>query len=47
MAKIIIRKVISLGFSWWSGGKDSVQGAQVQFLAGELRSQMPHGAAKK
>ena len=38
------------GLPWWSTGLDSVlsmQGTQVQPLAGELRSHMPCGAAKK
>ena len=38
-----------LGHSWWFSGYDSMlplRGAQVGSLVGELRSHMPHSAAK-
>ena len=46
---MILKKNTQSGFPWWSSGCDSVPALQgVRFnLVRELRSRMPHGAAKK
>ena len=43
-------KILTVKLPWWPTGEDSVlpmQWAWVQSLVGELRSDMPHGMAKK
>ena len=48
--RLLLTIINGQGLPWWSSGLDSVltmQGAQVQSLAGELRSHMPRDVAKK